>query len=159
MQWKNQIGQDVAGGKAGPAELTKGGMKEQYCLGQRMRERFPESLRKKYSPFSFSFRSTQSPRAMNRWGEAFSLFSFDPSSSLLQFIVLRTGLVSRNQPRGVCVLVVVGLIDIYTQAISLTTMEDKHDVYLRYDDLPCKKYDQKVTYNKVCTKHNYKPYR
>ena len=39
----------------------------------------------------------------------------------------------------------------WLQAISMTTMEEKHDVYLRYDELPCKKYDQEVTYNKVCT--------
>ncbi len=31
----------------------------------------------------------------------------------------------------------------------MTTVEEKDDVWLRFDELPCAKYDQKITYNSV----------
>ena len=31
----------------------------------------------------------------------------------------------------------------------MTTVEEKDDVFLRFDELPCPKYDQKVTSNSV----------
>lgn len=65
-QWSNPLHKDVTEGRAGAAELTADGMKEQYCLGRRLRERFPEILKPSYSPLSYDFRSTLASRAVKR---------------------------------------------------------------------------------------------
>lgn len=36
------------------------------------------------------------------------------------------------------------------QMISIQSMKAQNDVYLRFDELPCTEYDNKVTHNKVC---------
>ena len=56
LNWPNQLGRDVAEGKAEPAELAESGMREQYCLGKRFRERFPGVSNHDYSPLSYAFR-------------------------------------------------------------------------------------------------------
>ena len=39
------------------------------------------------------------------------------------------------------------------QVISIRSIEEKDDVFLRYDELPCPAYDQKVTFNEVAIAH------
>ena len=64
--WTNPLNQDVVSGKAEATELTKGGMKEQYCLARRLRERFPEVVGNTYSPLTCGLRSTQVSRTVKR---------------------------------------------------------------------------------------------
>lgn len=64
--WTNPLNQDVVAGRAEPTELTVDGMKEQYCLAQRMRRRFPELVKKIYSPLTCALRSTQVSRTVKR---------------------------------------------------------------------------------------------
>lgn len=35
--------------------------------------------------------------------------------------------------------------------VSVQSMKEKDDLYLRFDELPCPEYDKRVTYNKVIT--------
>lgn len=64
--WTNPLNQDVVTGRAEPTELTIGGMKEQYCLAKRLRQRFPEIVKRTYSPLTCALRSTQVSRTVQR---------------------------------------------------------------------------------------------
>jgi hypothetical protein len=66
LHWTNLLDQDVTAGKAKAAELTGGGMREQYCLARRLRERFPILVKKAYSPLTCALRSTQMSRTVQR---------------------------------------------------------------------------------------------
>lgn len=66
LQWTNPLYQDIADSKAGPTDLTLWGMKELFCLGKRLRERFTE-IPKKYSSLWYDFRSTVKTRAVQRY--------------------------------------------------------------------------------------------
>lgn len=64
-QWTNPICQAVDEGKASASELAARGMREQYCLGRRLRKRFP-GIPEKYSPLAYDFRSTEKSRTLRR---------------------------------------------------------------------------------------------
>lgn len=44
----------------------------------------------------------------------------------------------------VCWLLVTGL-----QIVSMKSLKERNDAFLRFDELPCPEYDRKVTHNKV----------
>ncbi len=66
LDWPNQLARDVAEGEAGAeaGSLARTGMREQYCLGKRFRDRFPRISG--HSPLSYAFRSTMASRAEKR---------------------------------------------------------------------------------------------
>jgi len=66
QQWTNPLYQDVVEGRAQPSDLTQSGMREQFCLGRRLRERFPVILKHDYSPLVYDFRSSEKSRAVKR---------------------------------------------------------------------------------------------
>lgn len=65
-EWTNPLYQDVVGGRAEQADLTDHGAKEQYCLGVRLKERFPSIFSVPYSSLSPVLRSTLAPRTLKR---------------------------------------------------------------------------------------------
>lgn len=67
QHWTNPLNQDVVAGRAEATELTVGGMKEQYCLAHRLRKRFPELVKKTFSPLTCALRSTQVSRTVQRF--------------------------------------------------------------------------------------------
>ena len=65
LKWPNSLHEDVANGRGGPIELSEWGMKEEYCLGKRLRQRFPV-LPESYSSLWCDFWSSATARTMRR---------------------------------------------------------------------------------------------
>lgn len=65
LEWTNPLYQEISDNRAAPADLASRGKKEEYCLGKRLRERFP-GIPETYSSLQYSFRSTVRSRTVER---------------------------------------------------------------------------------------------
>ena len=65
-EWKNPIFQMLEASSAEATGLAVQGMKEEFCLGQRLRQRFPGLFSMPYSGLDYDLRSTCKERAIRR---------------------------------------------------------------------------------------------
>jgi len=64
--WTNPIFQMAKASGAEATGLAVQGMKEEYCLGKRLRQRYPHLFREPYSVLDYDLRSSYKERAIMR---------------------------------------------------------------------------------------------
>jgi len=65
--WANPLFQVINGSNINSGDLSRKGMKEEYCLAERIRQHFPDLFREPYSPYNYDFHATYITRAIERY--------------------------------------------------------------------------------------------